>query len=304
VFTSIEWSARTQGVGKLYGLQAYMRRQPGGGWPEKVDRVVAAYAKSKVGYVHIVDDSAESYADLLAECLRAGLYPSITWGGDVSHYRGQRIDHMVSLVSLTDSEVGILDNNFPSEILYVDRPTALRRMAMGTTTDSYFWSVVVFDGGALPSYSAASVVPSEEGVAGDPIFGVDPQRVIESVKRRRGLIGDVSQLLSVLSERRGKVLVIAFGSADVSLPPSESRVYVWSRSNDDWLRAKLGADPNTVVAVQGGKLYRAPSLAQLLGLLFPPEPRPVSPVVQLWFVIIALSIVCVTLFVMWLRSLK
>src|SRR5262249_53941041 len=41
VFTSIEWAARWQNERRLFDFQKQMRAEPGGGWPQKVDRMIA-----------------------------------------------------------------------------------------------------------------------------------------------------------------------------------------------------------------------------------------------------------------------
>src|SRR5947209_2365418 len=44
VFSSLEIAGHWQNVVELRGLQQKMRREPGGGWPEKVDAMLAKYA--------------------------------------------------------------------------------------------------------------------------------------------------------------------------------------------------------------------------------------------------------------------
>src|SRR5262245_23663062 len=45
VFTSVEVAARWQWVRELNGLQDWMTRHAGGGYPEKLDRMIAAFCR-------------------------------------------------------------------------------------------------------------------------------------------------------------------------------------------------------------------------------------------------------------------
>lgn len=276
VFTSIEWAARMQGVHKLYGLQDFMTRRPGGGWPSKVDQIFKAY-KADVKYLHFVDTSPREYIDLMRECLEVGIYPSITWGGDMTHYRGMRIDHMVSLVDLNDEEVGILDNNFVHEVLYVDSPTAFRRMAMGTTTNSYFWAVVVYEGSAVPKVSGPpQVVGLPESDEEELKFGVEGEYVLYDMQTMRGIVGNVAELLEEIGKRRDKTLVCVFG--DVVAPRTEQvkkyvddKLYLVRRQNTDWLVSRLGISDKVpcVVAFTEGKVLVAKDFDSLVKVLQP-----------------------------------
>jgi hypothetical protein len=111
VFTSIEMSGRFQNEESLRGFQKYMTTKPGGGYPDKVDKMIAAYAP-KVHYIQY----AGRDMDLLKLALKTGRMPAVTYGYS-PRYRGP-IAHMVNLAHLSEHWAAILDNNFPGENSY------------------------------------------------------------------------------------------------------------------------------------------------------------------------------------------
>ena len=113
VFTSIEYSARFQNEPRLWDFQQKMRRELGGGWPEKVDKMVAKYAPG-VKYIQHTGGDLE----FLRLAIKTGRMPGITYGGYDPHYRGY-VAHMVSLAHLSDAWFVVTDNNFPKDNQYV-----------------------------------------------------------------------------------------------------------------------------------------------------------------------------------------
>ncbi|MEM2950803.1 MAG: hypothetical protein QXK80_03630 [Candidatus Pacearchaeota archaeon] len=146
VFTSIEHSSRYQFL-QLNEMQKFMRSRPGGGWPEKVDRIVKQYCNQygvkEPVYFHVFD-SRDTFK-ILKTALELRMMPCITWGTDYSHYGGAGIDHMVNLVHLDDKWGVILDNNFPNEYLWVRRPTFDRY-----ATYRGFWAIIFVNKVAPP----------------------------------------------------------------------------------------------------------------------------------------------------------
>jgi len=126
VFTSVELAARWQNVAALDGFQAWMKKRPGGGWPEKLDKEIAAFCRSKSvpvpDYVqHTGGD--ESFLEL---SLRTGRMPCITYAGRDDFYR-TKIAHMVDLVHLDDRDACIVDNNRPGTFVWMSRAELLQR---------------------------------------------------------------------------------------------------------------------------------------------------------------------------------
>jgi hypothetical protein len=113
VFTSVEHSGRWQNVEQLHGFQGKMRKEEGGGWPEKVDKMVAKYAPGTTYLQYSGDDTS-----LLKLALKTGRMPAVTYGYSPRYGGSGRIAHMVNLVHLTPKWAAILDNNFPGEDKY------------------------------------------------------------------------------------------------------------------------------------------------------------------------------------------
>lgn len=110
---SMEYAARWQQVPELYGLPEQMVAAgiAGGGWPEKVDRLMARFAPD-AAYLQDTTGSLE----ILSAIIASGRAAAVTYNGHDPHYRGD-ISHMVCLVAL---DVGanwacILDNNYPQK---------------------------------------------------------------------------------------------------------------------------------------------------------------------------------------------
>ena len=129
VFTSMEHAGRWQNVADLRGLQAKMTHEEGGGYPEKVDRMLKKYAPG-IGYVQYEGNDPS----LLATAIRSGRMPGVTYNGHDPHYGGT-ISHMVNLVAY-DEQAGlacVLDNNFigANELVWLDIPSFLERWRGG-----------------------------------------------------------------------------------------------------------------------------------------------------------------------------
>jgi len=150
VFTSIYHTGVYQGLW-LQDFRKWMERRPGGGWPEKVDRMLKQYCQEKnvslPDYIHI---TGLKQMDLVEKAIASGRMVCITWGTDYSHYNGQTIAHMVNCVHLDKEWGAIVDNNFPREILWVKRPIFDSYAAWtGRRGSDGFWGIIFTDG-AMP----------------------------------------------------------------------------------------------------------------------------------------------------------
>lgn len=116
VFTSINHAAHWQNEPRLKEFQRQMRAEPGGGYPEKVDRMIAKYASGAEYVQHTGGD-----LEFLWHAIKSGRMPSVTYDGRDMHYGpGRSVAHMVNLVHMDPPEksprmCAILDNNFPGE---------------------------------------------------------------------------------------------------------------------------------------------------------------------------------------------
>jgi hypothetical protein len=109
VFTSVQNAARYQNETRLVNFQADMKKEPGGGYPAKVDSMIAKYGKGTPYLQYEGKDPA-----VLRAALATGRMPSVTYNGHDPHYRGS-IAHMVNLVHLDERWAVVLDNNFIGE---------------------------------------------------------------------------------------------------------------------------------------------------------------------------------------------
>jgi uncharacterized protein (TIGR03000 family) len=120
VFTSIMHSARFQNERRLWNFQTDMRKEPGGGYPSKVDAMIARYG---AGTPYVQHEGAD--LEFLYAAVHTGRMPAVTYDGFDMHYRGP-ISHMVNLVYLGAPDANprmaaILDNNFvgPNQLVWM-----------------------------------------------------------------------------------------------------------------------------------------------------------------------------------------
>jgi len=116
VFTSIAHSARWQNENVFKDFRDWMTKYPGGGYPEKVDRMIAKLCKDKgvevPDYIQVEGGDLE----ILKLASKTGRMPSVTYShSPTGRYKGKRINHMVSLPHADDQWFCVLDNNYPSE---------------------------------------------------------------------------------------------------------------------------------------------------------------------------------------------
>ena len=132
VFSSIGHAARWQNEKRLLDFQKQMTKEPGGGYPEKVDRMISKYGK---GTPYIQYEGHDPI--ILKLALKTGRMPSVTYDGHDPHYNGS-IAHMVNLIYLDDQEACILDNNFIDELVWMSAKEFLQRW-----TDDGGWAVIL-----------------------------------------------------------------------------------------------------------------------------------------------------------------
>ena len=145
VFASIEHAAIWQDVPEIQGIFEWMWRHPGGGWPEKVTRVINQMCKERgvapPAYLQVEGNDLE----ILKLACKTGRMPGVTYCfSPAGRYRG-RIAHMVSLVHADDERFGILDNNYPGSIEWMT-PDEFRRVYACSTG----WAVILLDSGPPP----------------------------------------------------------------------------------------------------------------------------------------------------------
>jgi len=133
VFTSVELSARWQNVTEFDGFQKWMTRRPGGGSPNKLDKMIALFAQEKGLPAPLYIQHTGGDETVLELALITGRMPSVTYAGRDDFYRPSprnpsgRIAHMVNLAHLDATEAAIIDNNRPGVWVWMTRAEFLQR---------------------------------------------------------------------------------------------------------------------------------------------------------------------------------
>ena len=153
VFTSIGHEARWQGVKALEDFQQWMRRYPGGGYPDKVHKKIAEICKEKgvpePRYLQVEGHDL----DILKLACKTGRMPGVTYSySPTGRYGGQKIAHMVSLPHADDRFFGVLDNNYPCTSESPNQIEWLTHAEFGKTYcgSGNGWAVILLDPGPPP----------------------------------------------------------------------------------------------------------------------------------------------------------
>lgn len=126
VFTSLEVASRWQNITELDGFQKWMTKRPGGGWPEKVDQMIAAFCKEKGVAVPAYIQHTGGDEDFLDLAIRTDRMVCVTYAGSDDFYKFG-IDHMVTLSHIDQNWAVIYDNNRPSLSVGMSRKDFLSR---------------------------------------------------------------------------------------------------------------------------------------------------------------------------------
>jgi len=126
VFTSVEVAARWQNVRALDGFQKWMTGRAGGGWPEKLDRELAEFAREKRVTLPKYIQHTGGDVEFLELAIRTRRMPAVTYSGRDDLYRFS-IAHMVNLAHLDREAAAILDNNRPGVAVWMTRAEMLER---------------------------------------------------------------------------------------------------------------------------------------------------------------------------------
>lgn len=150
VFTSIDHAARWQNVPQLIGFRDWMTRYPGGGYPEKVDVMIAKISQErgmpKPRYLQVEGRDLE----VLKRACASGRVPGVTYGYSPSgRYNRQRISHMVSLPHADARNFAVLDNNYPGVSNY-EWLTPDEFLRTYVSPGNSGWSVILLEPGPPP----------------------------------------------------------------------------------------------------------------------------------------------------------
>ena len=151
VFRSLDHAAKWCDEPALFGMPEWMVSKgiPGGGYPEKVDKLIPQIAKDRglptPEYVQIQGDDIE----ILKTALASGRMVCITYSYSATgRYGGQRIAHMVNAVHGDDKYFAILDNNYIGENNYEWNDIGSFRKTYSPRGDG--WAVILLKHGPPP----------------------------------------------------------------------------------------------------------------------------------------------------------
>jgi hypothetical protein len=147
VFASLRHAGLWQNEPVFAGLFEWMFRQPGGGYPEKVDRMIEQFCQERsLPRPEYVQLEGDDLGPLKLACSR-GLMPGVTYSySPTGRYGGRRISHMVSLVHADEHWFAVLDNNYPGTIEWMD-PETFQRVYTGGRSG---WAVILLRDGPPP----------------------------------------------------------------------------------------------------------------------------------------------------------
>lgn len=126
VFTSGQIAARWQNMPEMEGFQAFMKTQPGGGWPEKFDNMLKAFCKQKGVPVPPYVQHTGGDPAFVEKCFKTGRAPCMTYCG-VDGFYNSAVAHMVTGAHLDADEGAIIDNNEPGSWRWMTRVEWLDR---------------------------------------------------------------------------------------------------------------------------------------------------------------------------------
>ena len=149
VFCSIAHSARWQNVPVLEDFRDWMKKNPGGGYPSKVDKMIRQVCVERGQLIPPYLQIESTDLEPLVKACRTGRMPAVTYSySPTGRYGGGRISHMVSLVHADPERDlwGILDNNYPRTIEWMNTVEFRRTYNAGGKG----WAVVLLACGPPP----------------------------------------------------------------------------------------------------------------------------------------------------------
>ena len=157
VFTSIQYAAWYQNEPRLQNFQQVMRQELGGGWPEKVDKMVAKYGPGTPYVQYSGKDTT-----LMELALKTGRVPCVTV---------MRGAHMVCLVHLDANSAAIVDNNAPDRVQWMTRAQFIQSHDIGGRGG---WTFVLLNPTCPPPPHNGTPAPRSVRCCPCPVCGCDP----------------------------------------------------------------------------------------------------------------------------------
>lgn len=146
VFCSAQHSFNWAHIEHMEHIFEYMWDKPGGGWPEKLTKVIEDMSRKASKPVPPHYHYKGKDQEFLRKAIEAGIMPGITYFHSPTGRYSGRILHMVTLVHLDDRWAGVLDNNYPGEIEWIDARTFQNVWTDGNNG----WAFVVLSPGPPP----------------------------------------------------------------------------------------------------------------------------------------------------------
>jgi hypothetical protein len=135
VWTSLALAGKWQGAPEMQEILEWMRTQPGGGWPDRVAKVIEKRAPN----VSIAQYQGQDPAFLIW-ALKTRRKVCITYGYS-ERYRG-KISHMVNFDYVDAETIVVQDNNFPGTWEWMSFEEGMRRAKSGRGS---YWAVAILD---------------------------------------------------------------------------------------------------------------------------------------------------------------
>lgn len=262
VFTSVEHAARWQNDASALGFQGKMKREPGGGYPEKLDRMMKKHCPLTPFLQYTGNNPA-----LLRAAIRSGRMPAVTYGFSPRYQ--SRIAHMVNLVHFSEKWACVLDNNFPGSQKYewMSPGEFQRRWIMGGGG----WAVFLLSpppppipcsfnsigqrcrNGRCPLPDVSIQAPTEAAREAMENFGIDTRHLAHvercwlngksiTIEEGRRILGDDSQLpddlnlprLTVIGAASERERVLADLDGNPSLAAWKGKLVVQGYAPDHW----------------------------------------------------------------------
>ena len=150
VYASTRHSGHWHDDPAMVGLFDWMKKHPGGSYPEKFDKTMGQFCKEKCLRVPQYLNVQNASLDLLKKACAAGLMPGVTYSrSPTGRYGGQTIDHMVTLVHADDRHFAVLDNNHPGADQYEWMSPAEAKKALPTRQGN-IWAIIPLEPGPPP----------------------------------------------------------------------------------------------------------------------------------------------------------
>lgn len=149
VYASARHTGRWQNDPLFEAIFDWMKRHPGGSYPEKFDRTIRQCATELNLPVPEYIQVEGSDLEILKLACKTGRMPGVTYSfSPTGRYGGRRIAHMVSLVHADHKWFCVLDNNYPGANAYEwMTPEEFSRTYTGMGGG---WSVLLLTGGPPP----------------------------------------------------------------------------------------------------------------------------------------------------------